>query len=1058
MTACSACRADLTPGALFCATCGAPVVSVGTPEETVRRTVTVVFCDLTGSTALGESRDPELMRSVVTRYFRAVSAVMERYGGTVEKFIGDAVMTVFGVPELHEDDAVRAVRAASAARVAVDALNDELQRDHGLRLAVRLGVETGMVVVGDGHRGTVATGDAVNVAARLEQVAAPGEVVVGPAAWRLVREVATGEALDPLALKGKSAGVEAWRLVSVADERETERQPTRTRLVGRGRELALLGQTFERCTAERVCHLVTLLGVPGVGKTRLAAAFIDGLPAGTRVLRGRCLPYGDAIGLWPLREVLRTAAGATPATPDDKVRDRLRSVLGDDADASAVAERLGVLAGRSGAAPTKDETAWAVRRLLEALGRTGPVAVVVDDVHWADPVLVDVLDHLADWTRDTALLLVCVSRPELLDSRPTWGGGRVNATSLLLAPLGAAETADLVAALAGDDAVAPDVAARVRDASAGVPLYAEHLFAMLVEDGRVALTAGTWSWTAAGGSLDAPPTIAAILATRLAHLDPMPREVLDAASVIGEVFYRGAVVELLGDVEEADTSAALTALLRRQLVRPDVSDIAGEDAMRFVHILVQDVTYNAISKARRAELHLRLAKWLAKRVDAGEGVDAFVGHHLAAAVLLRDDIGTRDDMTRRAAAEAVEVLRRAAGRIDSQDPAGAMALLARAAEVTDDPAEEAGLQCRRLMLARNTNDLAGGISALRLAHEAALRSGDGRRQLIVRVMGSTLATQLPHLGLAGLSDTELAAARERFAAAGDEEGLVAVLNALVDRGTLHARWGECLTLADEIAAVAARTGDLASLVAARLDQLGACVWGPLPADEALVRTERLLADPVLQVGELLVKVRSTRAAVLAMLDLPDAARLELGAALALMSELHLSRLTDEMLIGYVYWLLRDLDRAAETFRSGVDVLEAQSEVGWLSTMLPMLGEVLLLQGDVAGARRCAERARDICPPTDIESNSRWRALMARVESLAGRHEEAVQLAIEAVGWERRGDQLDALGDRYLDQATVLAAAGRPEEAREAVGHAAENYQRKRNRASLRRADELRARI
>ena len=362
MTACSACRADLTPGALFCATCGAPVVSVGTPEETVRRTVTVVFCDLTGSTALGESRDPELMRSVVTRYFRAVSAVMERYGGTVEKFIGDAVMTVFGVPELHEDDAVRAVRAASAARVAVDALNDELQRDHGLRLAVRLGVETGMVVVGDGHRGTVATGDAVNVAARLEQVAAPGEVVVGPAAWRLVREVATGEALDPLALKGKSAGVEAWRLVSVADERETERQPTRTRLVGRGRELALLGQTFERCTAERVCHLVTLLGVPGVGKTRLAAAFIDGLPAGTRVLRGRCLPYGDAIGLWPLREVLRTAAGATPATPDDKVRDRLRSVLGDDADASAVAERLGVLAGRSGAAPTKDETAWAVRR------------------------------------------------------------------------------------------------------------------------------------------------------------------------------------------------------------------------------------------------------------------------------------------------------------------------------------------------------------------------------------------------------------------------------------------------------------------------------------------------------------------------------------------------------------------------------------------------------------------------------------------------------------------------------------------------------------------------
>ena len=318
----------------------------------------------------------------------------------------------------------------------------------------------------------------------------------------------------------------------------------------------------------------------------------------------------------------------------------------------------------------------------------------------------------------------------------------------------------------------------------------------------------------------------------------------------------------------------------------------------------------------------------------------------------------------------------------------------------------------------------------------------------------------PHLGLAGSSDTELAAARERFAAAGDEEGLVAVLNALVDRGTLHARWGECLTLADEIAAVAARTGDLASLVAARLDQLGACVKGPLPADEALVRTERLLADPVLQVGEVLRQGPQHQSGR-ARHARPSGCR-QAGAwcgAGATMCELHLSRLTDEMLIGYVYWLLRDLDRAAETFRSGVDVLEAQSEVGWLSTMLPMLGEVLLLQGDVAGARRCAERARDICPPTDIESNSRWRALVARVESLAGRHEEAVQLAIEAVGWERRGDQLDALGDRYLDQATVLAGfAGRPEEAREAVGHAAENYQRKRNRASLRRADKFRARI
>ena len=454
----------------------------------------------------------------------------------------------------------------------------------------------------------------------------------------------------------------------MTDEKETERRLVRTRLVGRQRELALLRQTMDRSLAEQACHVVTLLGVPGVGKTRLMAAFLDDLPDGTTVLRGRCLPYGDAIGLWPLREVVRTAADAAPGTDDEALRERLAALLGADADGAAVADRLGVLAGRSGATPTKDETAWAVRRLLEAIGRRRPVVVVIDDVHWADPVLVDVLDHLADWVRDASLLLVCVSRPELLDARPTWGGGRVNATSLLLSPLGPDDTADLVSALAGDADVAPDVAARVMDASAGVPLYAEHLFAMLVEEGRVALAAGTWTWTASDDSLDAPPTIAAILATRLEHLDRVSRSVLEAASVIGEVFYRDAVVELLDDVDEGAVGSALTTLLRRQLVRPDVSDIAGEDAMRFVHVLVQDVTYNAVSKARRADLHLRLARWLAKRVDAGEGVDAFVGHHLAAAVLLRDEVGTRDEETREVAAEAIQVLRRAASRVDARDP------------------------------------------------------------------------------------------------------------------------------------------------------------------------------------------------------------------------------------------------------------------------------------------------------------------------------------------------------------------------------------------------------
>ena len=606
----------------------------------MRRTVTTVFCDLSGSTSLGESNDPELVRSIVTRYFSVVREAMERYGGTVEKFIGDAVVSVFGVPELHEDDAVRAVRAADAARAAVAGLSGEVERAHGVRLAVRLGVETGEVVVGDGSRGTVATGDAVNVAARLEQAAPPGGILVGPAAWGLVREVALGSPVEPLTVRGKAAPVAAWRLDGLLDERRAVRRLARHRLVGRDRELELLRWTLGRTQAERTCHVVTLIGVPGVGKTRLVGATVDGLPAETVVLRGRCLPYGDAVGLWSLREVVRGAATLDGDVEDAELPGRLSALLGGVEDAPALVECLGVVAGLPGSPPSREETSWAVRCLLEALGRAGPVVVVVDDVQWADPALVAVLDHLADWTRDVALLLVCIARPELLEERPTWGGGRVNATSLLLSPLGGADAEDLIVACAGGSRLDPDLSRSLVAAAAGVPLYAEHVFAMLVEQGRIREVDGVWVWAdGAAGRLDAPPTIAAILGARLDQLDRASRLVLEAAAVVGEVFYRGAVVELAEDLDPAEVEAALGSLLRRQLVRPEQSDIDGESALRFGHLLVQDAAYRAMSKSRRAQLHVRLARWLAKRSEVVPTVEAFVGHHLASAVALRDAIG-----------------------------------------------------------------------------------------------------------------------------------------------------------------------------------------------------------------------------------------------------------------------------------------------------------------------------------------------------------------------------------------------------------------------------------
>ncbi len=1057
MTACAACSAELPPTARFCPSCGRAAIDLPATEETVRRTVTVVFCDLTGSTALGESHDPELMRSVVTRYFAAVSEVMLQHGGTVEKFIGDAVMTVFGVPETHEDDALRAVRAADGARAAVERMNDELQQVHGLRLSVRLGVETGEVVVGDGTRGTVATGDAVNVAARLEQAAAPGEVLVGPVAWRLVRDLATGDLLEPVLLRGKAASVPAWRLTAVDDETKSTRRMAGTRLVGRDREIALLRQTMDRCTAERSCHLVTLLGVPGVGKTRLVNSLLQGLPADVTVLRGRCLPYGDAVGLWPVREILRAAAHV-PGTVDEQDAGRFAAVLGEDSDSREIVDTLAPLAGLAGALPSQEQSAWAVRRLLEALGRTGPVVMVVDDLHWASQVMFDLVDHLADWVRDASLLLVCIGRPELFDDRPTWAGGRVNATSLLLSPLAADDATELVRAIAGDAALAPQVAARVQEAAAGVPLCAEHLFAMLVEDERIALVDGTWVWSGDESTLDAPPSIAAILATRLERLDPAGRTVLEAASVVGEVFYPGAVIEIVDTLTGAEVRSALGRLVRRQLVRPDTSDIAGEDALQFVHGLVQDVAYGAMSKSRRADLHVRLAVWLAKRAPVTPGVDAFVGHHLAAAVALRDALGPRDSATRELAVEAVAVLEAAARRVEPSDWEGASGLLERAARTTDEPREEARLQLRRSLLAMLHEDMVTRAAAWVSARAAADRSADGRLQDLVAVQGSSLAVHLPHLGAEVASDAALASWRRRFREEGDDEALAETLLALVVRNTELARWGDTLTLLDELDSVASRLGDVPLTTFARLIAIAACIWGPEPAGEALERIDQLMIDPALQLREIQVDLVGQRSTFLAMLDRPEEAWQQVDRFYREAEELHRDVAGRWMGEGYTRRLLGDLAGAEAAFRHGVELLDRQREVAYLSTMLPMLGEVRLALGDEVEARSCAERARDLSPADDIESQSRWRSLMARLDSRSGRHDDAVRHAQEGVAWGSRGDQLDSMGDRHVALAEVLEAAGRPGDARAAAAAALDFYLRKGNIPSQRHAQALMQRL
>ena len=475
-----------------------------------RKTVSVLFCDLAGSTMLGERLDPEPLRELLGRWYEEMRIAVERHGGTVEKFVGDAVMAVFGLPRAHEDDALRAVRAALDMQRAVERLNTSLAERQIPELRIRIGINTGEVVTGD-EAATLATGDAVNTAKRLEEAAGAGEILIGAVTERLVRHASRLVPLTPVEAKGKSAPVEAWRVLEAIAGADSFARRWDTPLVGRTRELALLRDELTASADGRECRLVTVIGSAGVGKTRLVSELVAEVDGHATVAAGRCLPYGDGITFWPLTELIRRLGG------EQAVAD----AMDGEADAELVVERLRGVGG-TGAAPP-EELFWAVRRLFEVLARSRPLLVLFEDVHWAEPTLLDLVEQVSRWSRDAPILLLCVAREELLEERPGWEG-----THVRLEPLSTGEATELLAALDGREMLSPELRERVTEVAQGNPLYTEQLVAMLAEEVR-----------AAAELVALPPTIQALLAARLDRLDPFDRDVLERAAVVGKEFWPG---------------------------------------------------------------------------------------------------------------------------------------------------------------------------------------------------------------------------------------------------------------------------------------------------------------------------------------------------------------------------------------------------------------------------------------------------------------------------------------------------------------------------------------
>jgi class 3 adenylate cyclase/tetratricopeptide (TPR) repeat protein len=618
---CPACGFEQPAGATFCSNCGIALRddarrAAGAAEERQeRRVVTVLFADLAGSTALGERLDPEDVRELQGELFELINTEVERFGGTTEKFAGDAVLAVFGIPQAHEDDPERAVRAALAARESFVSFTERVHGRHGADVGLRIGVNTGEVVAGReaAARGELmVSGDAVNVAARLQQHAEPGEVLVGQRTQAATSRTISYREHEPLEAKGKSAPVAAWVAVAAGEQEPRGIAGLSAPLVGRDEELAILSAVAARAERERAPQLVTLFGPAGVGKSRLLAELVERLPA--RLIKGRCLPYGEGITFWPLAEAAKAHAGILDTDPAEvalsKLRAAIESVVPED-QAERVLEAatwtIGfALPGASAAGTDPHEVLRRLQdgwtRYVAALGREQLTVVAVEDVHWASSALLDLVEQLAENLADTKVLLLCTARIELLELRPTWGAGKQNATALSLAPLSPADAAHLLSSLLGEVQVPDDVRERVLASAEGNPFYLEEMLNMLIEEGALERQNGGWASTDRLADVSIPDSVHGVIAARIDLLEAASRDALRRCSVVGRSFWPAAV-----DVDEK----VIGGLVRSGLVSDSVdSSMAGMREFAFKHALTRDVVYATLPRPERRELHRRVGEWI----------------------------------------------------------------------------------------------------------------------------------------------------------------------------------------------------------------------------------------------------------------------------------------------------------------------------------------------------------------------------------------------------------------------------------------------------------------
>jgi predicted ATPase len=971
--------------------------------------VSIVFADLAGSTGLAERLDPETTHNLLDRFTQSCAGVIERHGGTVEGFIGDAVVGVFGLKELHEDDALRAVRAAVEMREAAEALSAELERERGVEISVKFGVEAGEVFLGAGSsRSPFAAGDAFNVAARLEGLSPPGEILLGENIHPLVEGAVRAEPLEPVTLKGRAAEVRPWRLVGLIDD-PADVAPPRSPFVNRARETKELRAAFTRAQSEGACHAVTVAGPPGIGKSRLVRELAGQLDDAD-VLVGRCVSYGEGVTYRPLAEIVRQLGGEDP-------RPRLEELLeGEDAVVRLV---LGAI-GLSEEAAQTDEIFWAVRRLLERAASERPLVVVVDDVHWAEQTLLDLLEYLVAFSGAQPVLLVSIARPEFLETRPAWAAPLPNRSLLMLDSLSDTHARELVESAAGE--VGSQTAAQIVDTAEGNPLFLEQLVAVGAERGQSAL----------------PSSIQAVLAARIDHLEPGERTLLEYASVQGRSFYVGAVAELLPDAGRSAIATDLVSLVRKQLIRADRPELPGEDAFRFGHALIREAAYQGLPRRRRAELHELMADWLGRHAGTR---DETIGYHLGEAYHQLAELGQIGERERALATAAAQRLASAADAalLRGDFPAGA-SLLERAAALLEpsDPARTALLP----RLGAALLDAGRLADADRILAEAIERGGDDP-WLDARARVERQLVRLQSESGANTEDTEaiVDAALTQLEAHGDEIGQCRAMCLRALQAWVEGRANRADDAWCRAAEHARRAGDQAALFDILDWRASAALFGPTPVPAAIAVCQEIHAEVRTSPVAAALTCRPLAALHAMAGDLDEARRL-VASADEILGEIGGLQAAITHQEALVERLAGDPAAAAARLRAGYDRLEEMGERALLASTAAWLAHALLAQGLTEEAERFCRVSEEAAPEGDLTAQLGWRGVRARLLAAEGRMEEAQGRALEAVRLAEQMEFPTLHADALRDLADVLHEAGRPEEAEAAEQAALDLYRRK----------------